>query len=337
MNTIKSVFLINLGTPDHADARSVRRYLRQFLNDPRVIDLPTWVRWPLVNLFIVPFRYKKTAALYQKIWSKLGSPLLVNSKLMQQDLAVKLGPGYQVELGMRYGNPSIPFALQQFKKSDTIIVIPLFPQYSSAANGSAIEKLFESLSANWNMPNIRILNDFYQHPGFIRAFAEKIKNTIQDKKIDLVVFSYHGLPERHIHKSDCQAQCDHVSACPMMSNDNRFCYRAQCYATTQLIANELNLNADQYVVSFQSRLGRTPWIKPYTDLLMMELRKKGIKSIAIVSPSFVADCLETLEEMNIRTRKQWIELGGTDFTFIPCINNDPLWINALAEMVTSNT
>lgn len=337
MNMIKSVFLINLGTPDSTDARSVRRYLREFLNDPRVIDLPSWIRWPLVNFIIVPLRYKKTAALYQKIWSKLGSPLLLNSQLMQQDLAIKLGSEYQVEIGMRYGNPNIPSVLQRFKKSDTMIVIPLFPQYSSAANGSAIEKLFESLSSSWNIPNIRILNDFYQHPGFIRAFAEKIKNTIEDKKVDLVLFSYHGLPERHIQKSDCQAQCDHVNACPIMNRDNRFCYRSQCYATTQLIAKELKWNASQYAVSFQSRLGRTPWIKPYTDLLLPELRKKGIKHIAMVSPSFVADCLETLEEMNIRTRKQWLELGGTDFTFIPCINNDPLWINALAEMVTRTT
>jgi ferrochelatase len=333
----KAVLLINLGTPDHADSHSVRNYLREFLNDPRVIDLPKWLRWSLVNLWIIPFRYKKTTNAYKQIWNVAGSPLLKYSREMQAALSANLGPQYTVELGMRYGHPSIDAALDNLKQFDSLDVIPLFPQYSSAATGSALEKILEPLSKRWNVPTIKVIHDFYNHPGFINAYAEKIKNTLGDKQIDLLVFSYHGLPERHIIKSECKAQCDRLHACPLVNNDNLFCYRAQCYATSQFIAKELNLTNDDYAVAFQSRLGRTPWIKPYTDLLLPELRRKGLKRIAMVSPSFTADCLETLEEINIRTRKQWLALGGTEFSFIPCINADPQWIAALADMVISKS
>ena len=332
----KAVLLLNLGTPDHFDQQSVRRYLSEFLNDARVIDLPAWIRWPLVNLFIVPFRYKKTAHAYQQIWHEgQGSPLLIYSRDMQQALSKQLGENYQVELGMRYGNPSIETALNNLKPFDEITVIPLFPQYSSAATGSAMEKLLTSIIKDWNLPSLKIIHDFYNHPGYIAAFADKIKNTLHEQSVDLLIFSYHGLPERHIQKSHCRATCDKEHACPAISDHNLFCYRAQCYATTQLIAEALKLSPEQYAVSFQSRLGRTPWIKPYTDLLLPEWQRQGIKHIAMVSPSFTADCLETLEEINIRTRKQWIQLGGTQFTFIPCINAHELWINALAEIARS--
>lgn len=331
----KAVLLINLGTPDHDDVHSVRRYLREFLNDPRVIDLPIWIRWPLVNLMIVPFRYKKTANAYQKIWSEVGSPLLTHTRDMQIALSAKLGDEYHVELAMRYGNPSIDAALNNLKQYNSIDIIPLFPQYSSAATGSALKKTLDQLSNRWNIPTIKVIHDFYNHPGFIQAFAENIRNTLKNKRIDLLVFSYHGLPERHVIKSDCKAKCDRVNACPAISENNLFCYRAQCYATTQLIVEELKLTKDQYTVAFQSRLGRTPWIKPYTDLMLPELRAKGMQHIAMVSPSFTADCLETLEEINIRTRERWLSLGGTEFTFIPCVNAELQWIAALADMVLS--
>jgi ferrochelatase len=212
-------------------------------------------------------------------------------------------------------------------------VIPLFPQYSSAATGSAINELIPTLAKQWNIPALTIKRDFYQHPGFLAAYADIIKQHISGKAIDLLLFSYHGLPERHIDKSECEASCDRLLDCPNINDDNQFCYRAQCYATTHFITQRLGLASNQYTVSFQSRLGRIPWIKPYTDLLLPELIQKGIKNIAIVSPSFVADCLETLEEINIRTRAQWASLGGSNFIFIPCINHSHLWINALADMV----
>lgn len=332
----KAVLLINLGTPDYCDPKSVRQYLREFLTDPRIIDLPAIVRWLLVNFFIIPFRYKTTTEAYKQIWTASGSPLLAISNQIKNALSAELEPDYQVELGMRYGHPSIQSALAKIRHCDSIFVIPLFPQYSSAATGSAIEELLSHLYQQWNIPELTIKSDFYNLPGFTHACAEVIKKHLIDKNIDMLVFSYHGLPERHITKSDCKAKCDHRNACPSVIDNNRFCYRAQCYATSQIIAQELGLTPDQYTVSFQSRLGRTPWIKPYTDLLLPELINKGIKNIAIVSPSFVADCLETLEEINIRTKKQWTALGGNDFTFIPCVNDSQPWIKALASWVLAN-
>lgn len=328
----KGVLLLNLGTPDDCHPKAVKRYLKEFLNDPRVIDLPYLFRKLLVNAVILPFRYKKSAAAYQKIWGESGSPLLANSLKLKAALSDYLGQDYQVELGMRYGNPSIESACTQLKDIHSLNVIPLFPQYSSAATGSALEKLFEQVSKRWNVPEMKVANNFYNDAGFIHACAEEIKKNIQDKNMDLLLFSYHGLPERHINKSDCRAACDRLHTCSTVNADNRYCYRAQCYATSELIAKELGLDSSQYTVSFQSRLGRTPWIKPYTDLLLPELIQKNVKNIAIFSPSFVADCLETLEEIDIRTRVQWQSLGGGDFIFIPCLNDSTLWIKALAEM-----
>jgi ferrochelatase len=331
----KAVLLINLGSPDHCDNKSVRAYLREFLNDPRVIDLPGIWRWLLVNVFIIPLRYKKTAQAYQKIWGGSGSPLISISKKVKAALSAELGPGYQVEIGMRYGHPSIPQAFEKMKDCDEIIVLPLFPQYSSAATGSAIEQLLLCASKQWNIPQVIVKRDFYNDEGFVHAFAEIIKQRLSDKKIDKLIFSYHGLPQRHIVKSQCNATCDLVHACPAVMDENRFCYRAQCYETSRSIAQVLGLTPDQYMVSFQSRLGRTPWIKPYTDLMLPELAQQGIKNIAMVSPSFVADCLETLEEINLRLREQWKSLGGNQFIFIPCVNDHSLWIKGLVNMVLS--
>lgn len=327
----KAILLINLGTPDSCDAKSVKKYLREFLNDPRVVDLPKIIRWPLVNLRIIPSRYKNTLSLYEKIWTDEGSPLLNISTQIKEKLAEKLGDEYHVELGMRYGNPSIESAFEKIRNSESITVIPLFPQYSSAATGSAVDEFLSTFSSQWNIPGLSIKQDFYNDSGFIAAVTEVIKNNLADKMIDKLIFSYHGLPERHITKSNCRAACDHIHACPAVTTANRFCYRAQCYETSALVAESLGLSADDYVVSFQSRLGRTPWIKPYTDLLLPELIQQGVQNIAMVSPSFVADCLETLEEINIRLRKQWQEIGGKEFTFIPCVNGNEIFIDALSQ------
>lgn len=333
--TKKAVLLINLGTPDSADAKSVRTYLKEFLNDPRVIDLPFLLRWILVNWVIVPFRHKKSAHAYKQIWTKAGSPLSVITEKMTQKLARRLGSDYLVDFAMRYQKPSISAALKKMHNASSISIVPLFPQYSSAATGSAIEKSLQHLAPKWNTPALNIIRDFYNHPGFILAYANQIRAALVDKHIDTLLFSYHGLPERHIHKSECNVKCDRINPCPAIGKENFYCYRAQCYATTELIVKELGLLPHQYKVAFQSRLGRTPWIKPYTDLVLPELRANGVKNIAIVSPSFVADCLETLEEINIRTREQWQSLGGEEFTFIPCINDSDVWVEALADMVIS--
>jgi ferrochelatase len=284
-------------------------------------------------VIIVPLRFRKSAEAYKKIWTAQGSPLLINSQQIAQAVAEELGDNYQVELAMRYGNPSIESALAKLDNCSSIKIIPLFPQYSSAATGSALAKVLKSISKRWNIPEITVVRDFYDNPGFIKAYADIIQKKIANKKIDKILFSYHGLPERHIHKSACRAKCDRINACPAMNDDNQFCYRAQCYATSALLAQELNLTSQQFTVCFQSRLGRTPWIKPYTDLVMPELLQQGSKNIAVVCPSFVADCLETLEEINIRGREQWRSLGGEEFVFVPCINTHPAWVNALMEIV----
>lgn len=327
------ILLVNLGTPDHADGKSVYRYLKQFLNDPRVIDLPTIARWVLTNLIIVPFRYKKSAEAYQQIWTSDGSPLLTNSNNLKSALAIELGSEYQVELAMRYGNPSIPDVLARMQDCKRIIVIPLFPQYSSAATGSAMEAVLLEVAKQWNVPELYCKNDFYDHPGFIDAYVAVLRSASADKNIEHFILSYHGLPERHLTKSECKASCDHVAACPAININNAYCYRAQCYKTSALIAEKLQWRPDQYTVAFQSRLGRTPWIKPYTDLVLPELYQRGIKNVAIVCPSFVSDCLETLEEINIRARADWKMLGGDNFLFVPCINDHPVWVQALVDIV----
>ncbi len=327
------VLLINLGTPDSASPRSVYVYLKQFLNDPRVIDLPSILRYFLVNWLIVPFRHRKSAHAYQQIWGERGSPLLVHSQELADAVAKQLGDDYHVELGMRYGNPSIESAVSKLKSCEKIITIPLFPQYSSAANGSAVEEFLRSVAMQWNIPQLIVNKDFYNNPDFIKAYAETIQTNLKAKNPDLIIFSYHGLPERHINKSECQSTCTRVLACPGMTDSNAYCYRAQCYETTRLIANELNLDASRYLVTFQSRLGRTPWIQPFTDIELPKLAEKNIKNIAIVCPSFVSDCLETLEEINMRAREQWQELGGQEFTFIPCINTAPTWVSGLTKMI----
>ena len=327
------VLLINLGTPDNCDHKSVYAYLKQFLNDPRVIDLPTVIRYVLVNWVIIPFRYKQSAHAYQQIWSNKGSPLLTNSHDLINAVREEFDTSVQIELGMRYGNPSIESALSALKDCQKIIAIPLFPQYSSAATGSAVEELLRVLGDQWNIPEISVKRDFFNNSDFIAAYTSIIKEHLNDKKMDTLIFSFHGLPERHIDKSACLSVCSRSEPCPKIDQLNAYCYRAQCYETSRLIAKELNLSSSDYVVSFQSRLGKTPWIKPYTDLILEELRQKKVENIAIVCPSFVSDCLETLEEINIRARAQWLELGGCDFVFIPCINSHPTWVQGLVKMI----
>lgn len=332
-NSKIGVLLINLGTPDTCAPKSVYAYLKQFLNDPRVIDLPTILRYVLVNWAIIPFRYKQSAHAYRQIWTKQGSPLLSHS----QDLVTAVRKAFdsttQIELGMRYGNPSIESAVEKLKDCQQIIAIPLFPQYSSAATGSAVEELLRVLAKRWNIPEINVKRDFFNNPDYIHAYASLIKDNLKDKKIDAFVFSYHGLPERHIEKSECRSPCNRLEPCPKPDHLNTYCYRAQCYETSRLIAKELNLNSTDYVVSFQSRIGKMPWIKPYTDLMLAELRQNKANTIAIVCPSFVADCLETLEEINLRARAQWLELGGREFVFIPSLNDHPLWVEGVVNMI----
>ena len=336
--TVQGVLLLNLGTPDAPTVPAVRRYLREFLSDPRVIDIPTIARWLLVNTIIVPFRARQSAHAYQQIWTQDGSPLLLHGLALQRALAYKLGNNYRVALGMRYGSPSIQSAITDLQQQhcQEIILLPLFPQYSSAATGSALEAAIKLLSKQTNIPQFTVLQNFYQHPAFIDAYAQIIQSHLNKTKTDMLIFSYHGLPERQIYRSGCQqlSRCQQQTQCPQLDLANANCYRGQCYATSRALAQHLNLNTNQYKVAFQSRLGHTPWIKPYTDELLNSLAQQGIKNIAIVCPAFIADCLETLEEIGIRAREQWQALGGESLQLIPCLNSHPAWVEGLTKIIT---
>ncbi len=326
------ILLINLGTPNSPHKKDVRAYLKEFLSDPRVIDIPALPRWLLVNLFILPFRPKKSAEAYEKIWTDAGSPLLIYTEKLATLLQHKIGNAAQVEFGMRYGLASIKSAIAKLSGCEKIIVLPLFPQYSSAATGSAIEKVLQLYAAQTNIPMLHIINNFYDQPWFIDPYAKIIENSLKDFNADFILFSYHGLPERQIDKSGCELiVCDRQQRCAPINTATQFCYRAQCFATTAALTKKLNLNSILFDSSFQSRLGRTPWIKPYTDEILVALFNKGIKRLAVVCPSFTADCLETLEEITIRAKDQWHALGGEAFLPVPCLNVSELWIDLLAK------
>ncbi len=321
--------LINLGTPDNPEISAVRRYLAEFLTDKRVIDLPSLIRYPIVYGTILPFRPKYTSQAYQAIWIKDGSPLLVNSLNLQIKLQARLGEEWQVGLGMRYGKPSIASTLKQFSRCRHLTILPLFPQYSSAATGSALEEVLSLIAKQNAPPSLRVIRDFYQAPEFIAAQAALIQPHIAEH--DFLLLSYHGLPENHLKKAGCPSIC--AGTCPAISEKTQACYRAQCYTTTQALAKKLGLSDEQYGTSFQSRLGKTPWIKPYTDEFLPELSRKGIKRLAIACPSFIADCLETLEEIGLRAKEQWLQLGGERLTLISCVNDSDLWVEGLVKLV----
>jgi len=328
------LLLLNLGTPDAATIPAVRCYLREFLSDPYVIDLPALLRWMLLNIIILPFRTRQSTHAYQQIWTKQGSPLLIHSNNLAKQLQLLVNEAhYCVALGMRYGQPNLESAMIRLLSQgvEAIKVIPLYPQYSEATTGSSIEKVKTLIQKHKRTIPIQFINDFHDHPHYIMAKAQLIKNTLSGKKIDKILFSYHGLPKRSIHKVCSQKECnDFKKNCPRTVGEyNSKCYRAQCYATSYQLAKQLGLKSSQYIVTFQSRLGKVPWITPYTDLVLNELAQQGLKKIAVVCPSFIVDCLETLEEIDIRAQLQWREQGGVELIRVPCLNDDATWIKAM--------
>jgi protoporphyrin/coproporphyrin ferrochelatase len=330
------LLLINLGTPDEPTPPAVRRYLREFLSDPRVIDIHPVGRALLLNLIILPFRPKKSAHAYQSIWDpKRGSPLLYHSQDLVAGVAKSLGSEWKVELGMRYGKPSIPDAIEAMRAAaiDRIVVFPLFPQYAASSTGTALQRVFSLAGQAWNTPWLEVIEPFYDDPRFIAAFAA-VARAHDVAAADHVLLSFHGLPERHMRKSDPSgAHClTSASCCDRVTDTNRNCYRAQCFATARALTKELGLPAERYTVCFQSRLGRTPWIKPYTDEVLDLIAKKGVKRLAVMCPAFVADCLETVEEIGMRARAQFLAAGGESLTMIPSLNSSPEWIEAVAQL-----
>ena len=326
----RGLLLIQLGTPESPSVQHVRRYLRVFLSDKRVIDLPTLIRYALLNLIILPFRSKRSAAAYKKIWSDEGSPLRTLSINLKNKLKKNLETTHHVVLGMRYGEPSLRQAMKDLAHCDSITVLPLYPQYASSSSGSSLEEVLAYFSKQTVVPSLRIIRDFYAHPAFIHAQAARIRPYLT-QAFDHCLFSYHGLPTRHLEKSGCERVC--TDACPPPEDSNTACYRAQCFETSRMLAKTLGLDAHQYTTAFQSRLGKTPWIQPYTDDILNVLITNGVKKLVVTCPSFVTDCLETLEEIGIRAQQTWVSLGGTQLTLVPCLNDTDNWIMALKNII----
>ena len=337
----KGVLLVNLGTPDSPSVPDVRRYLTEFLLDGRVIDIPAWRRSLLVRGIIVPFRAPNSAKLYKAIWDeKTGSPLLHYSLIQQRMLQERLGDEYHVELAMRYQNPSIESALANLKDMmvDSIQIVPLFPQYASASTGSVIDKVMELMRTWHTFPEVSIVNDFYDNELMVEVFAEHAEKHIPDG-YDHFLFSYHGLPVRQLRDVDNTGKhdCDEAGCRHELTEKNKRCYLAQSYATTRLIAKRLGIKPEDYTVCFQSRLGKTPWIQPYTSDVLKEVAKKGKKRLLVFCPAFVSDCLETIYEVGTEYAEEFKELGGEKVQLVESLNAHPKWITALQQLAEGKT
>jgi ferrochelatase len=332
----KGILLVNLGTPDSPSTADVRKYLKQFLMDERVIDINAFSRNLLVKGVIVPFRGPKSAKLYKEIWSKeTGSPLLYYSILQTEALQAQLGDDYHVELAMRYQSPSIKYALDKLKdlQVESIKVIPMFPHYASASTGSVIQEVMLEVSKWLTIPSISFVNSFHDHPLLIKTFAQNGEK-YQPETYDHVLFSFHGLPQRQLVKSDhSQKHClKDASCCQTITEDNKFCYSAQCYDTARLIAEELQIPKEKYTVCFQSRLGKTPWVKPYTNEVLKVLAERNHKRLLVFCPAFVADCLETVYEVTVEYGEEFKEMGGEHLQLVESLNDNPMWIEALKDI-----
>lgn len=332
------ILLSNLGTPEAPTTAAVRRYLRQFLTDPRVIDIPWLPRQLLVNCVIAPFRAPHSARAYASIWSPEGSPLMVHSCALGAEVANRLGPDYRVALGMRYGNPSIENAFGWLASEGCreIRLVPLYPHEAEATTGSTRAE-FERV-AHRIAPDLpfSIAPPFPELPGFVEAQTALARDILAKSPSENrhVLLSYHGLPERHVLRGDPSGVHCLVGSncCDSLSDRNRHCYRAQCHATSRALARALDIAPGEWSTSFQSRLGRIPWIGPHTDAVVRELAEKGVRNLVVLTPSFVAECLETLEEIGQGQRRQFLSLGGESFALVPCVNRHPLWVDAVVGM-----
>lgn len=333
--------LVNLGTPLSPAPDDVGNYLKEFLTDPYVIDIPAPLRWFLVHALIVPRRKHASSALYRKVWTPEGSPLLVYSRQLcakVRDLCrAAYGDAVVVDLGMRYGNPSLDQAMATLMahKIDRLVVLPLYPQYALSSTETAKARLTELLKARGFAGAVSYLPAFYDHPDYLDAVAE-VSAPYLKKPWDKVLFSFHGLPERQVKKTDASGgHClQKANCCDHIVEANAHCYRAQSYATARGLAQRLGLKPEQYLVGFQSRLGRTPWIKPFSDEYYRQLPNQGVKRLAVLSPSFVADCLETLEEISLRGKEEFCQHGGEDLFLVPSLNDSDVWAKAVVKMVS---
>jgi len=330
------ILIVNLGTPKSPKRADVATYLKEFLMDERVIDIPTWQRTLLVKGIIAPFRSKKVAKEYKKLWLKDGSPLLVHGIALVKKVQQLFNNGannVHVELAMRYQSPSIQDGLESLrsKNVDQLIVFTLFPQYASATTGSVME-----IVSKWNViPNINFIQSYHQDSGYIDTFAQKVRLDMDSYQPEHILFSYHGIPERHLTNIQEQnnKQCSWPKCgCENSAKDKPYCYRSACFKTSELIAQAAHIRMTNFSTSFQSRLGKDPWIKPYTDETIIELAQSGVKNLLVVSPSFTADCLETTLEIGEEYRDLFIEHGGESFKFTESLNSDDQWAQTVYEL-----
>ncbi len=332
----EAILLVNLGTPDDPSPNSVGRYLSQFLNDKRVIDIHPFARFILVNFIIVPFRRFRSSKLYKHIWTKNGSPLLIYGVELKEKLQKQMGNQFIVDLAMRYQNPSIESVLERLRiqQVSKITVLPLYPQYASSSTGSTIEEVLTQLKKWEVIPSIKIISKFYDHPAFQKALIFEAKK-YKVEEYDHVLFSYHGLPERQIKKASSHFganSCAFSSCCDQISVNNQYCYRANCMETTRLLVNALHIPEGKYSSAFQSRLDNK-WLKPYSDKVVEDLAKNGAKKLLVFSPAFVADCLETIYEIGEEYLEIFQAHGGEEITLVKSLNASPEWVNAVQEIV----
>jgi len=332
----EAILLINLGTPDSPTTTKVGKYLTEFLNDKRVIDVNPILRFILVNLIIVPTRSFKSSKIYRKIWTAKGSPLLLNSVALKEKLEKNLGDQYIVELAMRYQQPSIKNGLEKLRKQQPskIHVLPLYPQYASSSTGSTIEEVLQQIKGWEVIPSLNIVSKFYDQPKFLEALlVEAKKHDVNN--YDHVIFSYHGLPERHIKKSAAHYgnnSCRFGDCCNQITKNNQYCYRANCFETTRRIVAALNIPENKYSTTFQSRLDNK-WLTPFSDRVIEELGKKGAKNLLVFSPAFVADCLETIYEIGTEYEEIFQEHGGQKITLVDSLNASDVWMEAIKDIV----
>lgn len=332
----KGVLLVNLGSPDSPSVADVRRYLREFLMDARVLDAPWPVRFCVVHFAILPSRPRESAHAYRKIWWPEGSPLVVTSQRVRDELQRRLP--VPVELAMRYQKPSIPSAVESLVRQgvDEVLLIPLFPHYAMSSFETAVVRVREELALQAPGARLRVEPPCYEAPEYIAALADSAASYLQ-QGYDHLLLSFHGIPERHLRKSDptrrhCLAT---PNCCETASDAHATCYRAQCFKTAKAFVQQAGVPAEKYSISFQSRLGRDPWLKPYTDHELERLAKEGVKKMLVICPAFVTDCLETLEEIGMRGVETFRQVGGRELTLIPCLNEHPQWVKALENRVKS--
>jgi len=329
----KSLLIVNLGTPNKPTYFSVFKYLRQFLMDGRVINRNPILRFILVTFIIVPLRSLSSSKIYQKVWDEdTGSPLLHNTKKLAEKLREKL-PDYDVEFAMRYQNPSIKDVLNKMlsKNPDEVIILPLFPHYAAATTGSVYEEISQVISKKWVVPKITFINQFYDNDKFIDAWVEKA-NKFNIDSYDKIIFSYHGLPNSHVDNVYEDSICSDHDCQTKITDKNKFCYKATTYETTKILADRLNIQPDQYIVTFQSRL-TNKWLTPFTDKVLESMPKDGNKNILVFSPAFTADCLETIIEIGDEYTELFLESGGENLDYVESLNYSDSWANAIIDII----